>query len=83
MTDELSGDVFGRHEDQVGEFQLAEPPRVQPVEFVAVERAVAEVEAEEVGRDLGLAVEHRALLADVAVDHAQDGRDAQLPAPRG
>ncbi len=45
-------------------------------------RAVAEVDREEVGRGLGLALEHETFLADVAVHHAQDRGDAQLSAER-
>jgi hypothetical protein len=55
---------------------------VQPVELVAVDRAVAQVDREEVGRGLPLPLQDEPLLADVAVDHAQDRGDAVLAAGR-
>ncbi len=69
-----------RHQDPVGQGDVAEPALVEPVEFAQVEPAVAEVDREEVGRLLGFDGEDVLLLADVAVDHAQDRRDAQAAA---
>ena len=79
MPGERLGDVLGGDEDAVGELQVAEPPVVEPGEFLAVECAVAEVDPEEVGGGLHLALEDDLLLADVPMDHAQDRGDAELP----
>ena len=78
----VSGDVVRGDEDAVGQLDVAEPPVVQPGQLVAVERAVAEVDREEVGRGLGLALENLPFLADVAVDHAQDRGDPEFAAAR-
>ena len=76
------GDVLGGDEDPVGQGDIAEAPGVEPVEGLEVEPAVAQVDREEVGRLGRLSLEDDPLLADVAVDHAQDRRHAERPAGR-
>ena len=69
-------------EDQVGQFQFGEASVVQPIQFASVERAIAEVEPEELRRRLGLAVEHGALFTDVAVNHTEHDGHALITTQR-
>ena len=80
VPDELAGDVLGRHEDPVGQLDVAEPTLVQPGHLPGIDLAAAEIDREEVRSGLGLDLHHPALLADVAVDHAQHRCDAEWPA---
>ena len=74
--------MLGRDEHAIGQVELAQPAIVQPGQLLAIEPGVAQVDRQEVGRPLGLLLEDPELFADVAVDHAEDGRDAR-PAAEG
>ena len=55
-------------------------PLVQPVKLTTIENAVTQIEREELRRKRGFLVENLKLLAHVAVDHAQNGGNAQATA---
>ena len=55
---------------------------MQPGKLGAIENTVAKIDWKELRGQGGLLVQHLSLLANVAVDHAQDGRDAKPPAKR-
>jgi hypothetical protein len=52
---------------------------MKPVELGSVENTVAEIDCEVIRREGRLLAEHIGLLANVAVDHAQDRGYAEPP----
>ncbi len=76
------GDVLRGHQDHVSQREVAEPALVQPVELGAVERAITQVDREELRATFGFLFENLGLLADVAVDHGENRGNAQPAAER-
>ena len=63
--------------DQVRQRESRSRRSCSQCQLVAVEHAVAQVDRQELRGQLSLLLQHLDLFADVAVDHAQDRRDAQ------
>ena len=76
------GDVVRRNKDPVGQRQVAQPALMEPGKKLAIERPAAEIHPHVLRRDRGFGLQHALFIANVAVDHAEDRRDAQ-PAAKG
>lgn len=70
-------DVFGRNQQQTGQPRVASAARVQPIQFRAIEPAVAQIDLKKVLRVHLLACQDLVFLFDFAVDHAYDGGNPQ------